>query len=129
MTPIEDARRILDSLEPHGLVGKRPGQDRILSVSGGTGYVYWFCDGNAPMADGHAPECPWVRRGRILAVLEAAERLIDWHPLADEPTSFDDNPRERSTYVFCGNDTKDGHADDCPWQALVAALRGKERTA
>lgn len=64
MSALDLARQLLDGLEPH-----RP----ATRGSSELGLVYWFCKGDAPMAEGHAPECPWLRRGEIIAALERAE--------------------------------------------------------
>lgn len=39
-------------------------------------------------------------------------------PLMDDP-SYDGRLRSRYTFWFCGGTIRAGHAEDCPWQALV----------
>lgn len=111
MSPLEAAKKLAGIETWYGL--------------GGDGYCI-ACDEYIGTSNGsHAPDCPTLAMPRIVAALEAAERVTDHADPFSEPTHYEDNPTERSTYVFCARDTRDGHAVDCPWQALVAALRGE----
>jgi hypothetical protein len=61
----------------------------------------------------HDSECPTRTLPRIVAALEAAERV------SDKIGSYCD---------FCTGSPDSGHFDGCPIQALVAALRGDDLT-
>lgn len=65
----------------------------------------------------HSPDCPWLAMPRIVAALEAAEKVASDMPL-DEG---------HAECYYCGG-WRDHHAAGCPWQALAAALRGAEMT-
>lgn len=89
-----------------------------------------FCGGFK--MDRHRPDCPWLSMSKIVAALEAAERLVATQGGAEEPemgccggcTSERCGPAD---LVFCDGTSgwpKNEHKADCPWQALVAALKG-----
>ena len=126
MSPLEAARRLLDGLEPHGMEGQAL-RLRVLSGGMSTGYRYWFCDGAAPMADGHAPDCPWLAAPRILATLETFERIL---PMFLRGSYLDDDGMPTVwTCENCGGQgrTQDGveHSATCRIGLMVAALRGE----
>jgi hypothetical protein len=67
----------------------------------------------------HKSDCVYVRRDRIIAVLEAAERLPGEEPVTEGSGGY-------IAYTICGDDAVTGnHAPDCPYQALVTALKGE----
>lgn len=88
-----------------------------------------FC-GGAEIRDGerpsvfirydHHPTCPWLAMPRIVAALEAAERLTQ----ADEPTQ----ELRVVECVYCGANRDlphyghEDHKPGCLWQALVDVL-------
>ncbi len=56
---------------------------------------------------------------RIIKVLEAADRLVEGEgePVVDDYSKGD-------VFAFCKRPFADlVHADDCPWQALLSALK------
>lgn len=61
-----------------------------------------------------------------MSPLEAAQALARHD---DEPTYYEDNPGERSTYVFCGGSFGGGHAPGCPWLALPEVVAALEAAA
>lgn len=79
----------------------------------------------------HAPDCSWLAMPKIVAALEAADRLVLL------------SPEDETLMVgvwdchWCGGVLVNesgyrvvevevaGHAPDCDWQALVAALKGE----
>lgn len=88
-------------------------------------YVGDFCVGCAYNDRRHLPGCPILALPRIVAALEAAERMTG--PLAPVIVGSDAVGR----YCTECDETSDfadppAHADDCPWQALAAALEGDE---
>jgi hypothetical protein len=107
---LDDARR-LDAL--------RVRQRRMICVA----CKQPFADGER----GHAPDCPLLSMPKVVAALEAAERLASvtiaegatvwchWcGGLIEAPDSYDP-PLPFS----------EQHAPNCPWRALVAALTGE----
>lgn len=77
---------------------------------------------------GHDQDCPILALPQIVAALEAAERVVD------DPMGTPEHG-DYGTCWFCdqGEPQKRlladaGHADACPWQALVAALAGEQVT-
>lgn len=77
----------------------------------------------------HRTDCWTHVLTRIVAALEAAERVTRAQPIADPPGrwGWDGPPSQAGECVFCrvldrGKDTE--HATVCPWQALVSALKG-----
>jgi hypothetical protein len=76
--------------------------------------------GDCEVTEPHRPTCMYGVLPRIVAALEAAERLTAW-PHEAEPTEEHGTDR---IYVFCrGNGV---HGPECRYQSLVAALRGEE---
>lgn len=76
----------------------------------------------------HEAACPILAAPRILAALAAAERVID-DPMgapehADYGTCWVCDQGEPQKRLLADA----GHADACPWQALVAALAGEQVT-
>ncbi len=72
----------------------------------------------------HDPTCPWLALPRIVAALEAAERMVEQLDL-DGPWTSD--PSRSSSHLMvcrlCEVDLERGyHADTCVWKALVSAL-------
>lgn len=110
MSLLDDAKRLLNEMDP--------------TIQGMCTFCYGVED--RPGATGartqHKAGCVYLRRDRILAALEAAERVLNATiGPGEEPT--DDNDDE---YVFCGlavGDHEGRSVDDCPWQALVVALK------
>lgn len=74
----------------------------------------------------HSPRCPSLALPRIVAVLEAAERLIV--PYDGEPSEYA-RSEDAHFHAFCERPIGQGHEPDCAWQALVAALRGDDAQA
>lgn len=75
--------------------------------------------------ESHRDNCPWLALPRIVQALEAGGRLIAL------PCSVNGQEPFFATEVggplqhwFCGGQGQ--HKPDCPWQALVVALRGDE---
>ena len=58
----------------------------------------------------HDPTCPWLTLPRIIAALEAAERIA-----ADQPNG-------EGIYCACCGRFLGSCVPDCAWQALVSAL-------
>lgn len=107
MSPLDAARQLLDGVEPYREANR---------FSGERGPTYWYCRGRAPMADGHMPGCPWLARPKLVAALEAAERVA-----AKEPIYGETWRSERC--VYCDG-PPGGHEEDCLWHRLQGALRG-----
>jgi hypothetical protein len=86
---------------------------------------YGFCP-LCERTEGHRPDCPWLRLPRIVAVVEAAERVVN--AVDDEPVT--EVALDGQIYAICDKAAwPDGeHAADCAWQALKAALRGEALT-
>lgn len=80
-----------------------------------------FCTGS-PIG-GHFAGCPILAAPRIVAALEAAEQLTA-PPIDAEPTDYARGD-DVHYWAFCERRMDQGHEPDCPWQALVAALRGE----
>lgn len=74
---------------------------QLTAVSPMNDGICVYCD----MSD-HSPDCPWLALPRIVAALEAAERLLK-------------NGMKRH---YCPDD------HDCPVRTLRNALRGEEET-
>lgn len=85
----------------------------------------WFCE-EIPSEEGHHGPCPWLALPRIVQALEAAERVAERFP-EDEKGRDILGSRFRKC-AFCWHADIGGtlHAEDCPWQVLVAALHGDE---
>jgi hypothetical protein len=101
---------------------RRLNQDEPIGQfeTGGRNY-FVFC--GRMVQQGHAPDCPWLSLPRIVAALEAAERVAE---TTTEPVNTIGIDLDQE-YAFCGEWAErddSGHASDCPWQALVAALKG-----
>lgn len=60
---------------------------------------------------GHAPDCPLLAMPRIVAALEAAQKLV-------RATEMDPG-----CTVCARSFVEDPHGQGCEWQALVAALK------
>jgi hypothetical protein len=87
---------------------------------------YGFCP-LCDMPSGHAPNCAWLAMPKIVAAMEAAERLSGDEPIV--PVYFSGSDWKYQ-YAFCDKPIEindDTHAPDCPWQALVAALKTEAR--
>jgi hypothetical protein len=84
----------------------------------------YFCTGSE--ISGHFDGCPALTTlPRIVAALEAAERMLKAHP--DYEPICEIGIDHVSVYEFCeGNPYISCHDSDCPWQALAAAMRGEE---
>lgn len=117
MSLLEDARRLAER-------GFTPWEDSC----------HWTCescgchvetDEEASTWTGHAPDCPWLAMPRIVAALEAAEWVAaDGGCFPDEAN--DGQTFNRCTFCYWGPSPKydGGHHEECPYQALVAALEG-----
>jgi hypothetical protein len=116
MTPLEAARRLAEC-EPYS--------PPLLSADGS---ICAFCGGDADdgrhwvegkgWIDGpHCDDCPWLALPKIIAALEAAERLSS----ETGPVAFAIPPR-----VLCRVCDSEGsdwtHTARCPWAALREAL-------
>jgi hypothetical protein len=68
----------------------------------------------------HEDDCPWLAMPRIVAALEAAERIV--------AALDDDGPTDNGRGLVCRLCgialSRDYHDAGCPWMALVEALRG-----
>ncbi len=96
MTLLDDARQILK--------GGASGDDECPHCHT---YIGMTVSGpNSP----HRDDCPWLSMPKILAALEAAERIADLNPVNEEHVC-----------TFCG-DVLYSHEADCAHAALVAAL-------
>jgi hypothetical protein len=97
--------------------------DDARRLAEGSGDPCGFCLGYEGSPGGlHAPDCPMHAVPRIVAVLEAAESLINE---GITPTNYDDQHGAYCT--FCSAPMPNmPHATDCPWQALVATLKGEQ---
>lgn len=77
----------------------------------------------------HAEECPWLQMPQIVAALEATEAIVapESGDIGCEAVHNEDGAYLRSDCRYCQAtyDTEEPHAPDCPWQALVAALKGE----
>lgn len=109
MSLIDDARRIEEidpTYEDDGYVGLGR-------------HVCVFCGTWAP---DHGGDCPWLSLPQIVAALEAAEKIVG---VLDE-----DGPTDNGRGMVCrccGVALATGYHDaDCPWQALVTALKGDQ---
>ncbi len=98
MSLVDDARR-LEEAEPVNPLTR----------------CYW-CE-EFTLTEPHAPDCPWLSLPRILAALEAAERVAT--VTTRQRIMAGAGPTRRCFY--CGD--KYAHTQDCPWQTLVAALQ------
>lgn len=82
-----------------------------------------FCGGKDDVGNyKHVTDCPWLSLSRIVAVLEAAERVTQDDPFI---LTWDHD----GSYYNCWEcDAPRGtyHEPDCLWQSLVAAMRGEE---
>lgn len=94
-----------------------------------------WCDGIVNRCENetepaHYPDCPWLSMPRIVAALEAAERLKD--RFRDRfPTEVEDGDDDTFAiaYACCGGNFYSPHMAHCSWQALVSALTGTETPA
>ena len=68
----------------------------------------------------HAPTCPWLALPRIVAALEAAQRVIGMNVTV---TVFEGNDIRVCLACRYHSRVPNSHFDDCPWQALVEAMR------
>ena len=68
----------------------------------------------------HRIDCPWPAMPRIVAALEAAGRIANDSPLDSKVAQ---GGAEVEACKFCYGEF--AHEADCPWQALVAAMRGE----
>lgn len=109
MSLLDDARRIQEAGPPD------------------YGDVCVICQ--AQLQKGHASDCPWLAMPKIINVIEAAGRVILDLPETSVFLGFGQNRHCR----FCGRTTYlDGewrgtsHETECPWPALVAALKDRE---
>jgi hypothetical protein len=116
------ARRcILDADGPEEVVNLL---DDARAMMGPISVHCYFCTGSE--ISGHFDGCPALTTlPRIVAALEAAERLLKAHP--DYEPICEIGIDHVSVYEFCeGNPYISCHDSDCPWQALAAAMRGEE---
>lgn len=67
----------------------------------------------------HAPDCPWLAMPKIVAALEAAERVAAADPWVDDGSWGGD-----VLVCWACHGEKPSHRPGCAQQALVAALRG-----
>jgi hypothetical protein len=94
MTPLEAARRLAEENEPQL---ETMWQIEGVNMRGRAPNMYRFCHKN--VGQGHAPDCPWLALPRIVAALEAAERVADarfaaWCAHADVITDLVDALRD-----------------------------------
>lgn len=108
MTLLDDARAILDR--------GRPINDGMCDV--------------CKSFDGHNPGCAWLSLPRIVAVIGAAQSVIERSPatLCMQGGGGRRRCRYCSYRVWVGDDpatvnTGGKHDDDCPWQVLAVALK------
>lgn len=118
MSLIEVMQRLIDrSATTHEVYGKRGTACHLCSWA----RVYWDDESIE-----HSPDCPVPTLPRIVAALEAAELYSGMFVGGAAPSRA--RPGEWGQCWGCGI-LLPKHAPDCPWQALVAALRGEEVTA
>ena len=114
MTLLDDARRLAEEgFEPRDTV-----HESGCTFCGPSGT--YRGDGPWP----HLPDCSWLAMPRIVAALEAAERITGYIPAAQLSRGC----------LFCEGECLDlqesddippwrfDHDADCPWQALAAAM-------
>lgn len=120
MSLVEDAQRVMDrTVRTSDVFGKRGTICHLCSSA----RIFW---NDQPIE--HSPDCPVPALPGIVAALAAAERLREILG-AEGPT------RDIGATRVCRGCQVDmalsyhRHRTDCPWQVLVAALRGVEVTA
>jgi hypothetical protein len=117
MSLIDDARKMAADC-PNAT--DRGGRGECYYCFGGN-YAGGYLSGSPTESEfHHAPDCPWLSMPKIVAALEAAERLKIYRPAALSD--------DRYQCQFCGATAAAypmDHESECPWQALVAALRGE----
>src|SRR5215211_5102066 len=117
MSLLSDARRLLEELGDDGprLMWELPSDMSECAL----------CEVEAR---GHKPDCPWLSMPRIVAALEAAERMAEIDPKVNLWShSGQDYWCYACDALLSPWDGKgeEPHKQDCPQQALVAALKGR----
>ena len=122
MTLLDDVRRLIAAFDENtGLALQGSENTRACRLCKG---MLTYHD-DAPAQRHHSVDCPILALPRIVAALEAAERLAPFIP------RFVDHGDLRcfGCYEVLNNERLlMGHEDDCPTMALVTALQGKEVT-
>lgn len=114
---IEDARTMLEAGEPTGEM------DQCL-------YCGQYGTHDTGWKIGHDPDCCWPSMPRIVAALEAAGRTLNSNVQVVR-TWYDEYNGWKMSCGSCLRTIPKGglltsefpHKPDCPWQALVAAMR------
>jgi hypothetical protein len=95
--------------------------NQLLEDGAGNGddFVCGYCGADTLPCEQHSPDCPWFSMPKIVAVLEAAQRLAETSKRHGQSGFCWGCGRLRSRALVDGLSE---HKADCPWQALVAAL-------
>lgn len=110
MSLLDEARRLAEQVDP-------------IHVDSGHCFE---CEG----WDQHLNDCPWLAMPRIVAALEAAQRLLQSEPHDTDRAPFVgwyiEGEYIESRCYWCGDRRNERHDDpECPWLALVAAMGAK----